>query len=93
MQAGVLIPDNYDIPLYDARTGHGYQRPLQEARVNELVNDGFANCHSLEPSQQGSEERDDLRARQARLHRLLHSNWRTATRSSFSLSRAMLSRC
>lgn len=36
--AGVLI-DNYDIPTYDPRTGKGYQRPLQESRVNELVAD------------------------------------------------------
>ena len=39
MPAGALIPGNYDIPTYDARTGKGYQRPLQEARVNELVTD------------------------------------------------------
>lgn len=39
MPAGALIPDNYDIPTLDARTGRGYQRPLQESRVNELVSD------------------------------------------------------
>jgi hypothetical protein len=39
MPAGALIPDNYDIPTYDPRTGRGYQRPLQESRVNELVAD------------------------------------------------------
>jgi DGQHR domain-containing protein len=39
MPAGALIPDNYDIPTYSAKTGQGYQRPLQETRVNELVND------------------------------------------------------
>jgi DGQHR domain-containing protein len=38
IRAGVLI-DNYDIPTYDPRTGKGYQRPLQESRVNELVKD------------------------------------------------------
>lgn len=37
--AGHLIPDNFDIPTYDPRTGRGYQRPLQESRVNELVTD------------------------------------------------------
>jgi DGQHR domain-containing protein len=39
MESGVLIPDNYAIPTLDARTGRGYQRPLQESRVNELVTD------------------------------------------------------
>lgn len=34
--AGLLIPDNYTIPYLDSRTGNGYQRPPQEARVNEL---------------------------------------------------------
>src|SRR5262245_44078342 len=37
--AGLLIPNNYDIPTHDPRTGKGYQRPLQESRVNELVTD------------------------------------------------------
>jgi DGQHR domain-containing protein len=37
--AGALIPDNYHIPLLDPRTGRGYQRPPQEARVNELAYD------------------------------------------------------
>jgi len=37
--AGLLIPDNYDIPTYDPRTSRGYQRPLQDSRVNELVSD------------------------------------------------------
>ena len=37
--AGLLIPDNFDIPTYDPRTGRGYQRPLQESRVNELAAD------------------------------------------------------
>ncbi|MCJ7597886.1 MAG: DGQHR domain-containing protein [Methyloceanibacter sp.] len=31
------LVDNYDIPTYDPRTSKGYQRPLQESRVNELV--------------------------------------------------------
>jgi DGQHR domain-containing protein len=39
MPAAVLIPDNFDIPIYDPRTGKGYQRPLQESRVNELAVD------------------------------------------------------
>lgn len=38
MPAGVLI-GNHDIPTYDPRRDHGYQRPLQESRVNELVAD------------------------------------------------------
>lgn len=38
IKAGALI-DNYDIPTYDARTRQGYQRPLQESRVNELATD------------------------------------------------------
>lgn len=37
--AGHLIPDNYDIPTFDPRNNRGYQRPLQESRVNELVTD------------------------------------------------------
>jgi DGQHR domain-containing protein len=39
MPAGALIPNNYDIPTYDARTHQGYQRPIQDTRVNELVQD------------------------------------------------------
>lgn len=39
MQAGVLIPNNYKIPYHDPRTKGGYQRPPQETRINELVND------------------------------------------------------
>ncbi|MGJ4957882.1 DGQHR domain-containing protein [Bradyrhizobium sp. HKCCYLRH2015] len=39
MPAGALIPNNYDIPTYNAKSGQGYQRPLQENRVNELVLD------------------------------------------------------
>lgn len=37
--AGLLIPDNFDIPTFDPRNNRGYQRPLQESRVNELVTD------------------------------------------------------
>lgn len=37
--AGALIPDNYDIPYLDPRTGKGYQRRPQETRVNELAYD------------------------------------------------------
>src|SRR5271168_542005 len=37
--AGLLIPDNFDIPTYDPRNSRGYQRPLQDSRVNELVAD------------------------------------------------------
>ena len=37
MPAGALIPDNFDIPSYGARSGQGYQRPIQDTRVNELV--------------------------------------------------------
>ncbi len=37
--AGALIPDNYHIPYLDPRTGRGYQRLPQDARVNELAVD------------------------------------------------------
>lgn len=39
LPAGALIPDNFVIPNLDPRTGRGYQRLPQEARVNELVTD------------------------------------------------------
>jgi DGQHR domain-containing protein len=39
MPAGVLIPNRYSIPYYDTRTKKGYQRPPQEARINQLAND------------------------------------------------------
>ena len=39
MPAGLLVPDHYSIPTYDPRTSKGYQRPLQDSRVNELVAD------------------------------------------------------
>lgn len=39
MPISVLIPGNYSIPTYDPRTGKGYQRPSQDARVNELAAD------------------------------------------------------
>jgi DGQHR domain-containing protein len=39
MPAGALIPDNFIIPHHDPRTKKGYQRPPQEPRINELVND------------------------------------------------------
>lgn len=39
MPAGALIPDNYQIPYLDPRTGKGYQRLPQDARVNELAVD------------------------------------------------------
>lgn len=37
--AGALIPGNYHIPYLDPRTGRGYQRLPQDARVNELAVD------------------------------------------------------
>jgi DGQHR domain-containing protein len=37
--AGVLIPDNFVVPHRDPRTGRGYQRLPQEARINELATD------------------------------------------------------
>lgn len=37
--AGALIPNNYVVPHRDPRTGRGYQRLPQEARINELVTD------------------------------------------------------
>ncbi len=39
MPVGLLVPDNYTIPYYNDRTKQGYQRPPQEARVNELAAD------------------------------------------------------
>lgn len=39
MPAGALIPDHYHIPHLDPRTGRGYQRLPQDARVNELAVD------------------------------------------------------
>ena len=37
--AGVLIPDGYVIPYYDTRSKHGYQRPPQGPRINQLASD------------------------------------------------------
>ena len=37
--AGSLAPENYIIPSFDPRTKKGYQRPPQQARINELAND------------------------------------------------------
>jgi DGQHR domain-containing protein len=37
--AGALLPENYVIPYHNPNTLRGYQRPPQEARINELVND------------------------------------------------------
>ena len=37
--AGALLPDGYIIPYHNPNTLKGYQRPPQEARINELVND------------------------------------------------------
>src|SRR5262245_3852104 len=37
--AGILIPDGHVIPYYDTRTKKGYQRPPQDARINQLVSD------------------------------------------------------
>jgi len=39
MPAGVLIPDHYASPYFDARTKRGYQRQPQEARINQLANE------------------------------------------------------
>ncbi len=39
LPAGALIPDNYVVPHLDPRTGRGYQRLPQEARINELATD------------------------------------------------------
>ena len=39
LPAGAFIPDHYHIPHLDPRTGRGYQRLPQDARVNELVVD------------------------------------------------------
>jgi DGQHR domain-containing protein len=37
--AGALLPHNYEIPYHNPNTLKGYQRPPQEARINELAND------------------------------------------------------
>lgn len=39
IDAGTLAPSNYVIPSFDPRTKKGYQRPPQQARINELAND------------------------------------------------------
>lgn len=39
MPAGVLIPDNCEIPYFNHLTKAGYQRQPQEARVRQLSND------------------------------------------------------
>jgi DGQHR domain-containing protein len=36
---GALLPHNYEIPYHNPNTLRGYQRPPQESRINELVND------------------------------------------------------
>lgn len=39
ISAGSLIPNNFVVPHRDPRTGRGYQRLPQEARINELATD------------------------------------------------------
>jgi DGQHR domain-containing protein len=39
MPTGLLLPRNYYIPYHNPNTLKGYQRPPQEARINELVAD------------------------------------------------------
>jgi DGQHR domain-containing protein len=39
MPAGALLPNNYEIPYHNPNTLKGYQRALQESRINELVSD------------------------------------------------------
>ncbi len=39
MPTGALIPGRYEIPYYNSLTKKGYQRPPQDARVNQLAND------------------------------------------------------
>jgi DGQHR domain-containing protein len=39
ISAGSLAPDHYLIPSFDPRTKRGYQRPPQQARINELASD------------------------------------------------------
>lgn len=39
MPASVLIPNRFEVPYFDPRTKKGYQRPPNDARVNQLVND------------------------------------------------------
>lgn len=37
--AGLLIPDNYEVPYRDSTRKTGYQRPPSPPRINELTND------------------------------------------------------
>ena len=39
LPAGAILPDGFMIPYYDTRTKKGYQRPPQEARINQLASD------------------------------------------------------
>lgn len=39
LPAGAILPDGFMIPYYDTRTKKGYQRPPQDARINQLASD------------------------------------------------------
>lgn len=39
LPAGLILPDGFVIPYYDTRTKKGYQRPPQDARINQLASD------------------------------------------------------
>ncbi|SRR6266571_5091986 len=39
LPVGAILPDGYVIPYYDTRSKQGYQRPPQEARINQLASD------------------------------------------------------
>src|SRR6266851_338842 len=39
LPAGAILPDGYVIPYYDTRSKKGYQRPPQDARINQLASD------------------------------------------------------
>jgi len=37
MPAGAILPDHFEIPYFNHMTKKGYQRPPQEARINQLA--------------------------------------------------------
>src|SRR5688572_2587620 len=39
LPAGAILPAGFMIPYYDTRTKKGYQRPPQDARINQLASD------------------------------------------------------
>jgi DGQHR domain-containing protein len=47
MPVGILFPDNFEIPYYNAKTKKGYQRDAQQSRVNALAIDLFKDRTDL----------------------------------------------